>query len=73
MNTPDFAQAWPVDEVAECLPGMLKSGAYNALWSFVEEDRRVTLDEVWGRLDEAHQKAIVEGYEKEYGVTYAVV
>lgn len=68
LNTPPFAVSWSVDEVAECLPGMLSSGAYEILWGYVEEDRKVTLDEIWSRLDDRHQEAIIEGYEREYGI-----
>lgn len=68
MNTPIWAGGWSVDEVAECLPGMLASGAYEALWDKVDDDRRVTLDEVWAVLSTEHQQAIIDGYFKEYGV-----
>lgn len=68
INTPIWANSWSVDEVAECLPGMLSSGAYDALWAEVDEERRVTLDEVWVGLSTEHQQAIIDGYTKEYEV-----
>lgn len=63
---PEFAEFWTVDEVAECLPGMSSSGAYQKLWSFVEDGLQPTLDEVWSKLSTAHQQAIIDGYAKEF-------
>lgn len=67
ITCPEWATDWKADEAAECLPGMLKSGAYNALW---EEMPRTgtgpTLAEIWHKLIPAHQQAIIDGYIQEY-------
>lgn len=68
IETPCWASDWSVDEVAECLPGMLSSGVYEVLWGYVDDDRRVTLEEIWGKLTPQQQQAIVSGYNKEHGV-----
>lgn len=66
IETPDFAEFWTVDEVAECLPGMTACGAYQVLWSFIEDGLQPTLDEVWTKLLPVHQQAIIDSYAKEY-------
>lgn len=63
---PAFAPYWTADEVAECLPGMLSSGAYDILWSFVSDDESPALEDIWDKLGQEIQEAIIQGYASQY-------
>lgn len=63
---PDELDYWTVDECAECLPNMLSSGAYHALWEMVpEKGRSPMVKNRWDKLSRAHQQALIDAA-KEY-------
>lgn len=60
LGFPSILDSWTVDECAECLPGMLSSGAYQALWEMVpEKGRSPMVKNRWDQLSRDHQEALI--------------